>query len=78
MKTFLRLAVLVAISTCLARAQAGVAGDWMVTVHYKVNASEAAMLLGFAVKYDVADLVGTQVSIAAKMPRTAIAHLVKK
>jgi hypothetical protein len=40
--------------------------------------SETAMLLGFAVKYDVADLVGTHVSIAAKMPRSAIAPLVRK
>jgi hypothetical protein len=32
----------------------------------------------FAGKYDIVDLVGTQVSIAAKVPRRAIAHLVKK
>ena len=34
---------------------------------YKLNANEAAMVLGFAVKHDVVDLVGTQVSIAAKV-----------
>jgi acetamidase/formamidase len=45
---------------------------------YKLNANEAAMILGFAGKYDIVDLVGTQVSIAAKVPRAAIAHLVKK
>ena len=45
---------------------------------YKLNASESAMILGFAVKYDVVDLVGTQVSVAAKLPRSAMAQLVKK
>ena len=39
--------------------------------------SEAAMLLGFPLKYDVVDLVGTQVSIAAKLPRAALAKLTK-
>jgi hypothetical protein len=39
--------------------------------------SEAAMLLGFSLKYDVVDLVGTQVSIAAKLPKTAVAQLKK-
>jgi acetamidase/formamidase len=42
---------------------------------YKLNANEAAMLLGFAVNYDIVDLVGTQVSIAAKLPRAALAQL---
>ena len=45
---------------------------------YKLNANEAAMILGFAVKYDVVDLVGTQVSIAAKVPKATIAQLAKK
>jgi acetamidase/formamidase len=44
---------------------------------YKLNANEAAIILGFAVKYDVVDLVGTQVSIAAKLPKAAVAHLKK-
>ena len=39
---------------------------------YKLTASESAMLLGFAVKYDVVDLVGTQVSVAAKLPKAAL------
>lgn len=43
---------------------------------YKLTASEAAMVMGFAVRYDVVDLVGTQVSIAAKLPKTALAKLV--
>ena len=42
---------------------------------YKLSPSEAAMVMGFAVKYDVVDLVGTQVSIAAKLPKTALAKL---
>jgi amidase len=42
---------------------------------YKLTASESAMLLGFAVKYDVVDLVGTQVSIAAKLPKSTLAQL---
>ena len=45
---------------------------------YKLNANEAAMVLGFAVKYDVVDLVGTQVSIAAKVPKATIGQLAKK
>ena len=42
---------------------------------YKLNSTESAMILGFAVKYDVADLVGTQVSIVAKIPKIALAQL---
>ena len=45
---------------------------------YKLNANEAAMILGFAVKYDVVDLVGTQVSIAAKVPKATLAQITKK
>jgi acetamidase/formamidase len=41
----------------------------------KLNSTESAMLLGFALKYDVADLVGTQVSIVAKIPKAVIAQL---
>jgi hypothetical protein len=35
------------------------------------------MLLGFAIKYDIVDLVGTQVSIAAKLPKAALSRLTK-
>jgi acetamidase/formamidase len=42
---------------------------------YKLNSTEAAIILGFAIKYDVADLVGTQVSIVAKVPKTVLAQL---
>jgi amidase len=45
---------------------------------YGLNANEAAMVLGFAVKYDVVDLVGTQVSVAAKVPKAVLAKMVKK
>ena len=42
---------------------------------YKLTGSDAAMILGFALKYDVVDLVGTQVSIAAKVPKAALTPL---
>ena len=45
---------------------------------YKLTPTEAAMLLGFALKYDVVDLVGTQVSIAAKLPKATLAKLTKR
>ena len=44
---------------------------------YKLAASEAAVVVGFAMKYDVVDLVGTQVSIAAKLPKSALGTLRK-
>jgi amidase len=44
---------------------------------YKLSASESAMVMGFALKYDVVDIVGTQVSIAAKLPKTALEKLLK-
>jgi len=44
---------------------------------YKLSATESAIVLGFAIKYDVVDLVGTQVSIAAKLPKTALSKLRK-
>ena len=50
---------------------------WLERDH-KLNANEAAMVLGFAVKYDVVDLVGTQVSIAAKVPKSTLAALAGK
>lgn len=45
---------------------------------YTLSASEAAMLLGFALKYDVVDLVGTQVSVAAKIPKASLTPLTPK
>ena len=44
---------------------------------YKLNSTESAMILGFAMRYDVADLVGTQVSIVAKIPKTVLAPMKK-
>jgi acetamidase/formamidase len=40
---------------------------------YKLTSNESAMILGSAVKYDVADLVATQVSIVAKVPKAVLA-----
>jgi amidase len=42
---------------------------------YNLNSTESAMIMGFAVKYDVADLEGAQVSIVAKIPKTVMAQL---
>ena len=42
---------------------------------YKLTSNESAMILGSAVKYDVADLVSTQVSIVAKIPKAVLASL---
>jgi acetamidase/formamidase len=44
---------------------------------YKLSASESAIVMGFAIEYDVVDLVGTQVSIAAKLPKAALSKLRK-
>ena len=44
---------------------------------YKLSASESAIVVGFAMKYDVVDLVGTQVSIAAKVPKAILAKLAR-
>lgn len=42
---------------------------------YKLNSAELASILGTALRYDVADLVGTQISIVAKVPRAVLANL---
>ena len=42
---------------------------------YKLNPNETAMILGSAMKYDVADLVSTQVSIVAKIPKSVLETL---
>jgi acetamidase/formamidase len=47
----------------------------MLEREYKLTSNEAAILMGFALKYDIADLVGTQVSIVAKMPKLTLAQL---
>ncbi len=48
---------------------------WLET-DYKLNAPEVASLLGASMRYDVADLVGTQVSVVAKMPKAVVRQLV--
>jgi acetamidase/formamidase len=47
---------------------------WLAT-DFKLNGAELASVLGTAVKYDIADMVGTQVSVVAKVPRALIAKL---
>jgi acetamidase/formamidase len=42
---------------------------------YQLSAPELASLLGVSMRYDVADLVGTQVSIVAKMPKAALRQI---
>ena len=42
---------------------------------YKLNSAELASVLGTVLKYDVADMAGTQISIVAKLPRASIAKL---
>jgi acetamidase/formamidase len=44
-------------------------------LEHGLNSNEAAVVMGFAVRYDVADLVGTQVSVVAKLPKTTLAQL---
>jgi amidase len=44
-------------------------------VEHGLNSNEAAVVLGFALKYDIADLVGTQVSIVAKLPLATLSQL---
>ena len=42
---------------------------------YNLNAAEVAMVLGTSMRYDVAELVGKQVSIVAKISKSVIAQL---
>jgi acetamidase/formamidase len=44
-------------------------------MEHGLNSNEAAVVMGFAVRYDIADLVGTQVSIVARLPKTTLAQL---
>lgn len=45
---------------------------------YKLTSNESAMVLGSAAKYDVADLVSTQVSVVAKVPKSVLASFVSQ
>ena len=42
---------------------------------YNLNAAEVAMVLGTSIRYDVADLVGRQVSIVAKFSKPVLTQL---
>ncbi len=41
----------------------------------KLNDSEAAVVLGTILKYDIAELVDPHFSVVAKVPKTALAGL---
>jgi amidase len=44
-------------------------------LEHGLNSIEAAVVLGFALEYDIADLGGTQVSVVAKLPKKTLAQL---
>ena len=45
--------------------------DWMKS-DYKLNDSEVALLLGTAIKYDIAEMVDPQYNVVAKVPKSAL------
>ena len=47
---------------------------WL-ALEYKLNSAEVASVLGTAMRYDVADMVGTQVSVVAKVPKAVVARI---
>jgi amidase len=49
-----------------------------VEADYGLSSPELASLLGAAMRYDVADLVGTQVSIVAKLPKAALRQMERR
>jgi acetamidase/formamidase len=67
------IAISGSLDDALRRATAGMA-RYLESEH-GLNSSEAAVVMGFAVKYQIADLVGRQVSIVAKLPKATIAQL---
>jgi acetamidase/formamidase len=44
---------------------------------YKLNSSEAAIVMGFAVKYDIAEVVDPHINVAAKIKKSALSGLNK-
>jgi len=44
---------------------------------YKLSANESAMLLGFALRYDVAELIDPQVNMVAKIPKSILRQIGK-
>lgn len=47
---------------------------WLET-DYQLNAAELGSVLGTSMRYDIAELVGSQVSIVAKLPKTVLRQL---
>ena len=45
---------------------------------YGLNPNESGIVLGTAIRYDIAEVVDPQVNIVAKISKTALAGLVKK
>ncbi len=45
---------------------------------YKLTSNEAALVMGFGVIYDVPDLVGTQVGVSARLPKSLLMAIKKK
>ncbi len=45
---------------------------------YTLTSTEAALIMGFAVIYDVPDLVGTQVGVSARLPKSVLAPLKRR
>jgi hypothetical protein len=44
---------------------------------YKLNPSETAIVLGFAIHYDVAELVDPHINVVAKIRKSALAQIRK-
>jgi len=42
---------------------------------YKLNSSEVAVLLGTAIRYDIAEIVDGQINMAAKVPKSVLSQL---
>jgi acetamidase/formamidase len=44
-------------------------------VQYKLAPAESALVLGFAIRYEIAGLASQQMAVVAKLPKTTIAQL---
>jgi acetamidase/formamidase len=49
---------------------------WLEEV-YKLNSSEVAIVMGFALKYDIAEVVDPHINVVAKIKKAALAGLKK-
>ncbi len=45
---------------------------------YKLTSTEAALVMGFGVIYDVPDLVGTQVGVSARLPKSLLTSITRR